>query len=103
MAVFHETLYGAVVSTPRLIVVTPSLTKNSTWATPLVASIASAVTSMVPETSAPSIGLVMLTDGCVLSTVTLMLWSAVWPTVSVAVAFSVWAPSPAVEVSQGTE
>ena len=78
-------------------------TKNSTWATPLVASAALAVMSIAPETVAPATGLVMLTVGSVLSTVTLTLSLSVCPRVSVAVAISVYPPATTRVASQEAE
>ncbi len=81
--------------------VAPS-TKNATWLTPL-SSVASAATLMVPDTVAPSAGLVTATAGgsSTLSTVTdTWVASVVAPTSSVVRAFRVWLPSGIAVVSQ---
>ena len=105
MVVFHETEYGALVSSaPRLL---PS-SMNWTPATPTLSE-ALAVTLIVPETIDPGAGDVMLTAGGVVSgggpleTVTVTVADvAVFPAASRAWAASVCEPLLAVLVSQDT-
>jgi hypothetical protein len=99
--VFHETEYGAVVSSaPRL---APS---SMTWtpATPALSE-AVAVTLIVPETVAPDVGDVMLTVGGVVSeTVTVTALDVVaFPAASRARAVKVWEPGRAVVVFHESE
>ena len=67
---------------------------KSTESTPLVASVALAVSAIVPRTFAPADGAVRDAAGAVRSTVTVTTASAVWPALSVATAFTCRSPSP---------
>src|SRR5437016_5603598 len=89
VAVFHETEWGATVSSaPRL---APS-SLNCTPTTPTL-SVALAETVIVPATEAPAVGAVSETVGGALSTVTLTTAEvAVFPAASRATAVRVWAP-----------
>src|SRR5437763_8532529 len=66
VAVFHETEYGAVVTST--LPLTPLSSRNCTPATPTLSE-ALAVTVTVPFTGAPLVGAVMLTLGAVVSVV----------------------------------
>ena len=102
VVVFHETVYGAVVSSaPRF---APSR-RNWTPTTPTLSD-ALAVTVVVPVTVAPFAGAVMLTVGGVVSFETVTVTAAavvVLPAASRATAVSVCEPLPAVVVFHETE